>query len=83
MKAFVLVALTTGMRRGKILSLTRRSVDWQNRVATLEDTKNGEPRHVPLNETAFDALQSLPARLDRRLSCSRMAIALRAPLAGG
>jgi integrase len=67
LKAFVLVALNTGMRRGEILSLTRKSVDWQNQVATLEDTKNGETRHVPLNDTAIAALRSLPVRLDGRL----------------
>lgn len=33
----------------------------------VEATKNGEPGHVLLNETAFDALQSLRARLDGRL----------------
>lgn len=67
LKAFVLVALNTGMRRNEILNLTRNSIDWQNRLARLEDTKNGETRHVPLNDTAVEALRSLPARLDSRL----------------
>jgi integrase len=64
LKPFVLVALNTGMRRNEILNLRRRSIDWQNRLATLEDTKNGETRHVPLNDTALEALRSLPARMD-------------------
>jgi integrase len=67
LKAFVLVALNTGMRRNEILNLNRRSIDWQNRLATLEDTKNGETRHVPLNATALEALGTLPTRLDGRL----------------
>jgi integrase len=67
LKPFVLVALNTGMRRNEILNLTRRLIDWQNRLATLEDTKNGETRHVPLNDSALEALRSLPARLDGRL----------------
>ena len=67
LKPFVLVALNSGMRRNEILSLTRKSVDWQNRIATLEDTKNGEARHVPLNDTAIEVLRSLPARLDGQL----------------
>ncbi len=52
------VALNTGMRRNEILSLTRRSVDWTNRMVTLESTKNGEARHVYLNATAMETLRS-------------------------
>ena len=64
LRSFVVVALNTGMRRNEILELTRRSVDWVNRVATLADTKNGEARYVYLNDAALEALRSLPPRLD-------------------
>lgn len=64
---FVLTALNTGMRRGEILSLRRKSIDWQNHQATIAQTKNGEAGHVPLNATALDALRSLPVRLDGKL----------------
>lgn len=64
LRPFVVVALNTGMRRNEILGLTRRSIDWGNRLVTLEATKNGEVRHVYLNDAAFEALRSLPARLD-------------------
>lgn len=67
LKAFVLVALNTGMRRSEVLSLTRKSIDWQNRIATIEVTKNGETGHVPLNDTALEALRSLPVRIDGKL----------------
>jgi integrase len=48
LKAFAIVALNTGMRRNEILSLTRRTVDWTNRIATLENTKNGDTAWIPL-----------------------------------
>lgn len=67
LRPFVIVALNTGMRRNEILSLTRRSVDWQNRVAMLEDTKNGESRQVPLNDLALNMLRDLPTRIDGKL----------------
>jgi integrase len=68
LRVFVVVALNTGMRRNEILSLSRRSVDWTNRIVTLVETKNGEPRHVHLNEAAYNALRLLPARIgDERL----------------
>jgi integrase len=52
------------MRRNEILGLTRGAVDWQNRLVTLVSTKNGDSRHVYLNDPAFEALRALPARLD-------------------
>jgi len=55
------------MRRNEILSLTRTSVDWVNNIANLDQTKNGEARHLPLNRAAVAALRSLPARIDGRL----------------
>lgn len=64
LRSFIVVALNTGMRRNEILSLSRRSIDWSNRVASLDETKNGEPRHVYLNDAAYEALKSLPARID-------------------
>jgi integrase len=64
LRPFVVIALNTGMRRNEILGLTRKSVDWANHFLTLTDTKNGETRHVYLNDAAFAALQSMPPRLD-------------------
>lgn len=64
LRPFILIALNTGMRRGEILSLTRRDIDWKNKIATLEHTKNGEKRHVFLNEGTLMALRSIPPRLD-------------------
>jgi integrase len=67
LKPFVLIALNTGMRRGEILGLTRKSIDWANKIATLSHTKNGDARKVHLNDTAIDALRLLPIRFDGRL----------------
>ena len=57
-------ALNTGTRHNEILSLTRKSIDWANRIGALTDTKNVEARHVYPNDTALDSLRSLPPRLD-------------------
>jgi integrase len=65
--AFVSVALNTGMRRSEILSLTRTSIDWSRHTATLAKTKNGDAACVPLNESAMEALRTVPARIDGRL----------------
>ena len=70
LRAFATVALNTGMRRNEILSLTRKSIDWLNRTAALTETKNGEARHVYLNDAALEALKALPPRIDTG-DCSR------------
>jgi integrase len=67
LKPLAIVAMNTGMRRNEILSLTRKSIDWRNRAALLTETKNGEARHVHLNDAALDALKALPPRIAGRL----------------
>jgi integrase len=47
------------MRRGEVLALTWPNVDFENRVAFLPITKNGEPRRVPLSTEAIETLQSI------------------------
>ena len=66
LRPFVVLALNTGMRRGELLGLSRKSIDWANKIATLGQTKNGDTRKVHLNDTAIEALRALPARLDGR-----------------
>src|SRR5271170_5967498 len=67
LKPLAIVAMNTGMRRNEILSLTRKTIDWRNRAALLTETKNGESRHVHLNDAALEALKALPFRTDGRL----------------
>jgi len=56
--------MATGLRRGEIVHLERRDVDWQARTATIRGPKIGEDRVTPLSDDAIAALRSLPARLD-------------------
>lgn len=44
----VLIAASMGLRFGEIANLEWRHVDFDNRFATLETTKNGDARFVPL-----------------------------------
>jgi integrase len=56
----VKVAIETAMRRGELLSLTWKNVDLQRQTAHLPDTKNGDPRTVPLSTRAVAILKALP-----------------------
>jgi integrase len=66
LKSIVITALNTGMRRGELLSLKWDNLDLKHGFILLEqeDTKNGERREIPINETLRRTLEALPRRLD-------------------
>lgn len=49
---FVMLALSTGARRGELHNLEWRHVDLDRRVITLDKTKNGDRRVIPLRGEA-------------------------------
>ncbi len=55
----VVLALSTGMRRGEMMSLRWCQIDFTNQRITLHKTKNGERRSVPLVGLAQELLQQL------------------------
>lgn len=55
----VVLALSTGMRRGEIMHLRWQDVDLENHKIILSTTKNSEPRHVPLVGNALKAISGL------------------------
>ncbi len=55
----VLCAIETGMRRGEILKLKWSNINFDDRTAYLEDTKNGEDRYVPLSIKVIELLSSI------------------------
>jgi integrase len=55
----VLLAISTGARRGEILGLRWPQVSLERRVIVLEETKNGERRALPLAGAALDVMIKL------------------------
>ncbi|MCB1114449.1 MAG: site-specific integrase [Chlamydiia bacterium] len=55
----VIVALSTGMRRGEIVNLKWTDIDLERGRIVLNETKNGEVRVVPLVGLALDLIQKL------------------------
>jgi len=64
-KAILATAFYTGMRQGEILALTWDKVDLKSRFIRLAaiDTKDGEPRKVPICDSLHEILTSLPRHL--------------------
>ena len=52
-------AIETGMHRSEILKLRWCDVDFENRFASLYDTKNGEDRRVPLTRRCIEVLKTV------------------------
>jgi integrase len=53
----VLLSLTTGARQGEIMGLRWGQIDFKRQVISLEQTKNGDRRALPLVGEAFNLLQ--------------------------
>ena len=62
----VLIALTTGARKSEILHLTWDAIDFDNRIAHIKDSKNGQPRRVGLVDSVIQELKKLYQSRDTR-----------------
>lgn len=63
MRPLVILALETAMRRSELLALRWADVFLADRYVRLHDTKNGEPRDVPLSTRAHAVLEGLPRHI--------------------
>lgn len=63
--SIVILAVETGMRRGEIAGLRWEFV--KDNVISIPETKNEEPRDIPLSTIALRTLASLPRRIDGRI----------------
>ncbi|MFN7432137.1 MAG: tyrosine-type recombinase/integrase [Betaproteobacteria bacterium] len=53
----ILMALTTGARRGELLGLRHRDLDLEIKTASVATTKNGEPRVLPLTDAVVNEIK--------------------------
>jgi integrase len=51
------------MRKSEILGLKWQDIDFAMRTITVRQTKNNEPKVVPINQTVYGELQHLPRHL--------------------
>ncbi len=62
LRPIVVTALHTGMRRGELLGLRWEQIDLQHGFITLTETKNGEGRQIPIDQTLRETINRLPRR---------------------
>lgn len=58
LRPLLIVALHTGMRRGEILNLVWKDLDFNRRLITIHKSKNGEKRGIPMSQTVFLCLKN-------------------------
>lgn len=64
----VVLALSTGARRGEITSLKWHQIDFVRQIIRLEETKNGEGRNLPLQGYAYDLICELSKKRNTHTS---------------
>jgi len=62
------ISLHTGMRASEQMNLKWSQVDLEKRRITLTRTKNGKPRHIPMNPVVVAAFQRLQSDGDSKWS---------------
>ncbi|CAN5758617.1 hypothetical protein BH20ACI3_BH20ACI3_24860 [soil metagenome] len=60
LKAIIIMALNTGMRRGEICGLQWFDLNFERGLINVRNTKNGKDRQIPMNATVRDVLESQP-----------------------
>lgn len=58
-KAVIIIALHTGMRRGEILSLKWSQIDFQRGFIKVDKTKSGKARSIPMNSLVECTLRNM------------------------
>jgi integrase len=64
LRLYILAALHTGARRGELVRLRWKDVDFRSGTLTFRDTKNGDSRAVPLTATLRETLHNLTRPID-------------------
>jgi len=64
MESVVILAIETAMRLGEIMQLSWADCDITKRTVMIHETKNGEPRKIPLSIEAIRVLSANPRHLN-------------------
>ncbi len=62
LRPIVLAGVSTGMRRGELFSLKWKNVSFERNEITVEKTKSGKSRKIPINDVLKGTLLGLPSR---------------------
>ena len=66
----VLIAITTGARRGELLNLKWPDLNFDINIAYIENSKNGQPRALPLTKDTLKELSKYEQNKNSLIFCS-------------
>lgn len=66
LRAIILVAVHTGLRRSELLRMKWADVDLEARKITVEFAKGKKVRYVPINDPCLAVLREMPRRVDSK-----------------
>ena len=61
----MLLALCTGMRRGELLRLQWRDIDFERGFIKLRETKSGKVHEIPINKAGKEIIEAIPRTRSR------------------
>ncbi len=64
-RPILIIALHTGMRKGEILKLRWSEVDFNNSIITIQESKSGKKRMLPMDATVCETLKVLLSRFKK------------------
>ena len=68
----VLLAITTGARKGELTKLRWNDIDFDRRTAYVATTKNGQPKVLPLTDSVISELQLFDTKDSSLIFASRI-----------
>ena len=67
LKSMIIFSVETAIRQGELLATRYDQFNFDKRTLYIPETKNGEPRTIPLSTKAIKVIQSVPRRLDGKV----------------
>lgn len=61
-RPLLILALHTGMRKSEIFRLRWSDIDFQTGLITVQKSKSGKRRSIPMDDTLIETLRALPSR---------------------
>ncbi|MEU4674479.1 tyrosine-type recombinase/integrase [Amycolatopsis sp. NPDC023774] len=63
----VWLVMVTGVRRGELVRLRWRDVEFTNQILAVHETKSDQPRRISLDDATIDVLRDLRAQYEERM----------------